>query len=435
MVGVGQLVTSRDDAGGCAKRHLLGRRLVSPPMFGAGRRGAPEPGLMGSIGVWPDGSGLPRACWWLRLRVCALASLLVVVCLLLRVSVASAAPVFTPVSGSPFATGPDPRSVAFSPSGRLLATADGYASVLDHGAVSMFSVRSGGAVTPVSGSPFATGDGPESVAFSPSGRLLATANLFDSTVSLFSVVSDGSLTPLTGSPLATGSAPDSVAFSPQGGLLAVANRGSLIQPDKSVSMFSVGPHGALTPVSGSPFATSGTNYSAAFSPSGRLLATANAEDRTVSMFWVRSHGALTPVTGSPFATSGFPMSVAFSPSGRLLASANGGANSVSVFSVRWDGGLTPVTGSPFATGGDANSVAFSPSRRLLATANYYDATLSVFSVRSDGSLTPVIGSPLATGEGPNSVAFSQSGLLANTNTLDPATGQPANSVSVFNYGR
>jgi 6-phosphogluconolactonase (cycloisomerase 2 family) len=83
----------------------------------------------------------------------------------------------------------------------------------------------------------------------------------------------------------------------------------------------------------------------------------------------------------------------------------------------------------------SSSVAFSSSGRLLATANYYDATLSVFSVRWDGSLTPVIGSPLATGEGPNSVAFSPSGLLANTNTLDPSTGQPANSVSVFSYGR
>ena len=43
------------------------------------------------------------------------------------------------------------------------------------------------AFTQVAGSPFATGSGPASVAFSPSGGLLATANSTDGTVSVFSV--------------------------------------------------------------------------------------------------------------------------------------------------------------------------------------------------------------------------------------------------------
>jgi hypothetical protein len=67
---------------------------------------------------------------------------LVWVCLLWVAAGALAAPVFTPVSGSPFATGMFPASVAFSPSGALTA---------------------------VSGSPFATGTAPVSVAFSSSG--------------------------------------------------------------------------------------------------------------------------------------------------------------------------------------------------------------------------------------------------------------------------
>ena len=87
----------------------------------------------------------------------------------------------------------------------------------------MFSVGSGGALTQVTGSPFATGRDPESVAFSPGGGLLATANVGDSTVSVFSVGSGGALTAVTGSPFATGSGPVSVAFSPGGGLLATAN--------------------------------------------------------------------------------------------------------------------------------------------------------------------------------------------------------------------
>jgi hypothetical protein len=46
---------------------------------------------------------------------------------------------------------------------------------------------SSGALTPVAGSPFATGLEPVSVAFSPSGGLLATADLGENTVSVFSV--------------------------------------------------------------------------------------------------------------------------------------------------------------------------------------------------------------------------------------------------------
>ena len=47
------------------------------------------------------------------------------------------------------------------------------------------------AFTQVAGSPFATGRNPVSVAFSPSGGLLATANQHDNTVSVFSVGSGG----------------------------------------------------------------------------------------------------------------------------------------------------------------------------------------------------------------------------------------------------
>src|SRR5436305_815837 len=109
----------------------------------------------------------------------------------------AAVPAFTEVTGSPFATGLEPFSVAFSPSGGLLATADTFAD-----AVSVFAVNSStGVLTPVTGSPFATGSRPTSVAFSPSGGLLATADSFADTVSVFAVNSStGALTAVTGSP-------------------------------------------------------------------------------------------------------------------------------------------------------------------------------------------------------------------------------------------
>jgi uncharacterized repeat protein (TIGR01451 family) len=184
------------------------------------------------------------------------------------------------------------------------------------------------ALAPVAGSPFTTGVGPASVAFSPSGGLLAAANSTDGAVSVFSVAADGALTAV-GTPVLTHARlPVSVAFSPSGGLLATANYGA-----GSVSVFSVAPGGALTPV----FTTlTGTGHgsgamSVAFSPSGGLLATADNNFNTVSVFSVAAGGALAPVAGSPFTTGVGPASVAFSPSGGLLAAANSSGNSVSMF--------------------------------------------------------------------------------------------------------
>ena len=327
---------------------------------------------------------------------------------------AQAQALFAQVPGSPFPAGLDPVSIAFSPDGSLLASADYFRAD-----VGLLSVDSGtGALTPVAGSPFAAGRGPVSVAFSPSGGLLATSDLVDDAVSLFSVsASAGGLLAVANSPFATGTAPRSVAFSPSGGLVAAAN-----SFDDTVSVFGVDPAtGALTPVAGSPFPTGGDPLSVAFSPRGGLLAVANAGDDTVSVFTVDpASGALTPA-GSPFPTGADPYSVAFSPGGGLLAVTDAEADAVSVFSVDpLTGALTAAPSSPFTTGGAPLSVAFSPNGEMLATANNATGNVSVFSVDlGDGALTPVAGSPFASGNRTHSVAFNATGaLLAAANGTD-----------------
>ena len=127
-----------------------------------------------------------------------------------------------------------PSSVAFSPTGGLLATGN-----FENGSVSAFSVAPGGALTQVSGSPFYTnGGGPESVAFSPTGGLLATANWGWDKVSVFSVGQGGGLTQVSGSPFATGyeSGPNSVAFSPTG---VVSGRPALATANETAGTDSV----------------------------------------------------------------------------------------------------------------------------------------------------------------------------------------------------
>jgi hypothetical protein len=103
------------------------------------------------------------------------------------------------------------------------------------------------ALAPVQGSPFPTGSDPVSVAFSPTGALLATANSYDNAVSLFALdEATRRLIRELGSPFATGhTTPRSMAFSP-GGMLATTGL-------PGVTVFSVNePAGVLTQVSGYP---------------------------------------------------------------------------------------------------------------------------------------------------------------------------------------
>jgi WD40 repeat protein len=334
---------------------------------------------------------------------------------------------FTEVAGSPFQTNTGSvSSLAFGAGGQWLAVANSSNSTLGVG-----SVSAAGVPVPVAGSPLVTNSGSAaSVAFSPSGALVATANDgyatqgSHGTVSVYSVPVTGVLVPVPGSPFATGSGPSSLAFSPDGGLLAVANKTSA-----TVSVFSVSSGSALSPVPGSPFATAAGPASVAFSPSGGLLAVANSSGDAISVFFVLSGGMLSPVPGSPFASAGTPSSLAFSPNGSSLAVATGAAG-LSVFSVSPIGALAPVPGSPFPTSPPPTAVAFGPNGLLAATeygTGLSTGDLAVFSVSQTTGLTPVAGSPFPTDTNPHSIAFSRNGAMI-------ATGNDGNGGTVSIFG-
>jgi uncharacterized repeat protein (TIGR01451 family) len=353
-------------------------------------------------------------------------------------------PAYALVPGSPFTTGSGSRAIAFSPDGEFIATANGGANT-----VSVFSVGADGVPTPIAGSPFTTnapgktnGQFPQSVAYSPSGQLLATANWSSNTISVFTVDgTTGALTPLPGSPFPAAAGHGnvtSVAFTPSGLSIAASQQNSFVALFQQISTGPWKQKAGASTNAPQPAEWVSVGYGG---PTGTLLAVANNNTTgSVSTFAIdEMTPALDLVSGSPFdASARNTRGVAFDPSAQLLATANQGSDSTSLFADEASDGAQTLVGSPFAAGPSPYGAAFSADGQLLAVSNSGDDTVSIYSVsfsngcapsepscggpQVQGDLLPVPGSPFSTrgsgtqAVGTQAVAFDTGGdLIATAN--------------------
>jgi WD40 repeat protein len=142
--------------------------------------------------------------------------------------------------------------------------------------------------------------------------------------------------------------------------------------------------------------------SAAFSPDGRLVATASA-DRTARLWDVRTGRAI----GQPLQHARRVTDIAFSSDGlRLVTSSRDGIAQV------WDVSGQKV-GDPLEHDAVVNSVAFSPNGRLVATGSH-DGQVRLWNLRTNRMRVL----PRRHREAVNSVAFSPDGLLLATASVD-----------------
>ncbi|CAB1062004.1 hypothetical protein D1BOALGB6SA_6780 [Olavius sp. associated proteobacterium Delta 1] len=271
-------------------------------------------------------------------------------------SINSSTGALSAISGSPFSdTSPPsdfPVALAVDPSGSFVYVLNG--SVF--GTVSGFSVNSGtGALTTISGSPFSDSGvaSPDAVALAadPLERFLYVANRSDDSVSGFNLNSStGALTVISGSPFvdpwASFPGIHAVAMDPSGSFVYTANFSS-----GDISGFGINSStGALTAISGSPFSdpapTSPDPIALAAHPSENFLYVVNSGDDSVSGFSINSStGALTVISGSPFATTGTgPVALAVDPSGSFVYVTDS-PNNISAFEIQdSDGALVSIPG-------------------------------------------------------------------------------------------
>jgi 6-phosphogluconolactonase (cycloisomerase 2 family)/environmental stress-induced protein Ves len=332
----------------------------------------------------------------------------------------------TQVTGSPFATGgTGARSLTVDPSGKFL-----YVANDSSGNVSAFTINSGtGALTAVGGSPFASGSGVSSqplwVTVDPTGRFAYVVNQADLQVQAFSInTTTGALT--SGGALATGLAPVVAAVDSAGKFVYVSNAGS-----NNISAYSIDSGtGALTATS--TFIGRPAVEGMAFTKGAPLVYTpkfayvANFGSNDVSAYTINSGtGVLTAVSGSPFTAGTNPTSVAVDPTGRFAYVANAGGN-VSAYTINaGTGALTAVSGSPFTAGTSPQSVAVDGTGRFAYVANG-GGTVSAYTIDSStGALTAVAGSPFAAGTSPKSVSVDPAGLFVYV------ANSGSNNVSAF----
>jgi 6-phosphogluconolactonase len=318
----------------------------------------------------------------------------------------------SPLAGSPFAAGTGPEFMAADPTGKFLFVANSGSSD-----VSVFQITSQtGTLTPVPGSPFPAGARPEGVAVDPGGKFVFVANQASNSISVFNLATDGSLSPAPGSPFPAAH-PFGLAINPSGKVLYANNFPDSMAADlNSVSAFQIASNGALSPLAGSPSPTSNSSGFAssigmAIDPQGKFLFVADHMAQAIVPFDIAaSTGALTPASAlpTPAASCGVgchnnSLRVTVHPNDQFVYATNVQAGTVSAFTIV-TGGLSHI--ADFSTGQHPFGVALDPTGNFLYVANKVDNTVSAFSVStSTGMLSPLSGSPFPTGSAPTDMVI------------------------------
>jgi 6-phosphogluconolactonase len=224
----------------------------------------------------------------------------------------------TAVSGSPFAipllgnvilndTGTNMSAIAVNPAGTFL-----YIAAARNGSIDAYQISSTGTLTQVPGAPFTAGTiQPWNLYFDGLGKYVyATSGPvgLGGQVAAYAVQSSGALSLVPGSPFAFNMW--QLHGDPTGKFMIGTSASSSINglvDDPNLYVFSITQSGAnagaLTPVSGSPFATHAVPFNLAVQPvagNGNFVYTFSGTASVEGFQFDTTSGALTAISGSPF---------------------------------------------------------------------------------------------------------------------------------------
>ncbi|GAB4423385.1 MAG: hypothetical protein OHK0011_03230 [Turneriella sp.] len=270
-------------------------------------------------------------------------------------SIDQASGFLTNLPGSPYLSSANPYGITVDPQGRYLYVGHENAGVA---AVTAYAIDSAtGVLTAIAGSPFAVtaGSTPIAVQVSPDGNFLYVGSSQSGPNAHVFVINQttGALSQIVGSPFTTINDAISVFVHPSGQFVYFAQ---YFSPTGVVSLSRESTSGALALLGGSPFAAGLAPGYVTGDVQGRFLFVENSGDAggtaALSGFTVNSAtGALTPISGSPFAAGANAIGFAIDETVRFAYAANNGADSVTAYAIHPSTGvLTQVTGSPYATG-------------------------------------------------------------------------------------
>jgi YD repeat-containing protein len=415
----------------------------------------------------------------------------------------------TAVAGSPFAAGYLPNTVVVDPTANFV-----YVVNSGDNTVSGYAYdRTSGALTAVTGSPFPVGIKPLAAVADMTGQFLYVANAKDGTISAFTIDSaSGNLAPVTNSPFSAAPYPQGLAIDPSNGFLIVANglaphvsqllppvpsvdgttlasaqnaegprlipsayrtnerdthstrrlgaplaaRRNRPRPQSSngtgVSVFAINlTTGALTLVTGSPFASAGSSpVAVAVDPTDQYAFALDQFGAGLSVYsFSASSGTLSLLPASPYPTASFPVALTMDPTG-LFVYVTGGANVIATYGLSpASGNLTPLGSAPTRLGPSGLAintgtapVQITPQYAYVAASggtgsNAGSNNILGFSIDpAAGGLTALSSSPIAEGLSPEAATSTPLGqiLYIANNCSDPACSAAAGSVSAFDIG-
>jgi 6-phosphogluconolactonase (cycloisomerase 2 family) len=309
-----------------------------------------------------------------------------------------------------------PRDVAIDPTGRFAYVANEGFFHGELGTVSAYQIdASTGALTQVSGSPFASGRELYGVAIDPTGKFAYVIGEGDDKVYGYGIDSNnGGLTPLPDSPYASEKTPFYLAIDPTGKFAYTTNARYTGENHNRghVSAYTIAANGVLTPVKDSPFGAGEHPRGVAIDPTHNLVFVTtqrqfgNGVDG-VHAYFLRPSGALAQVKDSPFATGSLPEGIAIDASGKFAYVADSGSDDVSGYEINdTTGALTPLKRSPFKAGNAPQKVAIDPTGKFVYVTNSGSKDVWGYAIDpKSGDLTPVPESPFKAGGGAIGIAI------------------------------